>query len=136
MWSITISNVSVIPKPSRFYAIQNQTKRNNMNTQFASNVHEFTENLFKAMLEEFDGKEVGSDEFNLETLMAFHFPNYTPGDKVKKMKKVNIIQKKLKLLYTSYSFIPQRPHGDYNRNPKSVKHGLPFFKKYSIMVIL
>lgn len=59
-----------------------------MNTQFASNVHEFTENLFKAMLEEFDGKEVGSDEFNLETLMAFHFPNYKPGDKVKKMKKV------------------------------------------------
>ena len=59
-----------------------------MNTQFASNVHEFTENLFKAMLEEFDGKEVGSDEFNLETLMDFHFPNYKPGDKVKKMKKV------------------------------------------------
>ena len=51
-----------------------------MNTQFASNVHEFTENLFKAMLEEFDGKEVGSDEFNLETLMDFHFPNYTPGE--------------------------------------------------------
>lgn len=59
-----------------------------MNTQFASNVHEFTENLFKAMLQEFDGMEVGSDECNLETLMAFHFPNYKPGDKVKKMKKV------------------------------------------------
>jgi len=59
-----------------------------MNTQFACNVHEFTENLFKAMLEEFDGLEVGSDEFNLETLMGFHFPNYKPGDKVKKMKKM------------------------------------------------
>ena len=59
-----------------------------MNTEFASNVHEFTERLFTAMLNEFEGQEVGSDECNLETLMEFHFPDYKPGDKVKKAKKI------------------------------------------------
>tara|TARA_B100001094_G_scaffold242919_1_gene238978 strand:+ start:47 stop:505 length:459 start_codon:yes stop_codon:yes gene_type:complete len=58
-----------------------------MNTEFASNVYEFTECLFKEFLENFEGKEVGSDECMLEDIMKFHFPDYKPGDKVKGKKK-------------------------------------------------
>ena len=85
-----------------------------MNTQFASNVHEFTENLFKAMLEEFDGKEVGSDEFNLETLMDFHFPNYKPGDKVKKMKKV-VDPNKPKRALSGYTYFGKMNKEEINK---------------------
>ena len=85
-----------------------------MNTQFASNVHEFTENLFKAMLEEFDGKEVGSDEFNLETLMDFHFPNYKPGDKVKKMKKV-VDPNKPKRALSGYTYFGKMNKEKFNK---------------------
>ena len=58
-----------------------------MNTEFASNVYEFTEALFKEFLVEFEGKEVGSEECALEGIMKFHFPDYKPGDKIKGKKK-------------------------------------------------
>ena len=58
-----------------------------MNTEFASNVYDFTESLFKEFLTEFEGKEVGSEECTIEDIMKFHFPDYKPGDKVKGKKK-------------------------------------------------
>ena len=91
-----------------------------MNTQFASNVHEFTENLFKAMLEEFDGTEVGSEEFNLEKLMDFHFPDYKPGAKVKKAKKV-VDPNKPKRALSGYTFFGRENKGMINE--EIAKHG-------------
>ena len=81
-----------------------------MNSQFAENVHDFTKQLFQAMLQEFDGKEVGSDEMNLDVLMKHHFPGYTPGGKVKKEKK-----KKKPRALTGYTYFGQQNKENFNK---------------------
>jgi hypothetical protein len=43
--------------------------------------------VFKIMIEKFDGKVVGSEDFNIETLKNEFFDGYKPGEKVKKKKK-------------------------------------------------
>jgi len=53
------------------------------NTQFAQNVYEFQMEVFDQLLKKFDGKVVGSDEFNLDSLKEEFFEGYTPGDMVK-----------------------------------------------------
>lgn len=60
--------------------------RKRMNDQFSENVYNFTNLLLEALVKEFDGKVIGSNEANLETLMKFHFPEYSPGNPVKKKK--------------------------------------------------
>ena len=81
-----------------------------MNTQFSENVYSFTKKLFEAMLEEFDGKEVGSDEMNLDLLLKHHFPGYTPGGKVKKEKK-----KKAPRPLTGYTYFGQQNKEEFNK---------------------
>ena len=56
------------------------------NSQFAQGVYDFQMEVFKMMLEKFDGKVVGSEDFNLEKLKETFFEDYTPGEKVKKKK--------------------------------------------------
>ena len=54
--------------------------------QFSQGVYDFQMEVFKMMLEKFDGKVVGSDDFNLDLLKETFFEGYTPGQKVKKKK--------------------------------------------------
>lgn len=56
--------------------------------QFSQGVYDFQMEVFKMMLEKFEGKVVGSDDFNLELLKETFFEGYTPGQKVKKKKQV------------------------------------------------
>lgn len=56
------------------------------NAQFAQGVYDFQMEVFKVMLETFDGKVVGSEDFNMEKLKETFFEDYTPGQKVKKKK--------------------------------------------------
>ena len=56
------------------------------NSQFAQGVYDFQMEVFKMMLEKFDGKVVGSEDFNLENLKETFFEDYIPGEKVKKKK--------------------------------------------------
>lgn len=58
------------------------------NSQFAQGVYDFQMEVFKMMLDKFDGKVVGSDDFNLEKLKETFFEDYTPGKKAKKATKV------------------------------------------------
>ena len=51
--------------------------------QFCQGVYEFQMEVFKMMLEKFDGKVVGSDDFNLERLKGTFFEGYNPGQNVK-----------------------------------------------------
>ena len=55
-------------------------------SQFAQNVYEFQMEVFAQLLTKFDGKVVGSDEFNLDSLKEEFFEGYTPGDTVKGVK--------------------------------------------------
>ena len=88
-----------------------------MNPAFAENVHEFTRDLFKAMLAEFDGKEVGSDECNLDIVMQFHFQDYKPGDKVKKVKKA-VDPNKPKRALSGYTYFGQQNKEKINEAKK------------------
>jgi hypothetical protein len=57
-----------------------------MSAHFAQGVYAFCagdKGIFELILEEFDGKVVGSEDFNLEKLKEKFFEGYTPGDKVK-----------------------------------------------------
>ena len=58
------------------------------NAKFSQGVYDFQMEVFKAMLENFDGKVVGSDDFNIDTLKEAFFEGFTPGENVKKKKKV------------------------------------------------
>ena len=65
---------------------QRKKKKTMSNTQFAQNVYEFQMEVFDQLLKKFDGKVVGSDEFNLDSLKEEFFEGYTPGDTVKGVK--------------------------------------------------
>ena len=53
-----------------------------MNTQFNTNVYNFSQEIVKSLLETFDGKVVGSEDMNLELVMKSFFDDYQPGDQV------------------------------------------------------
>ena len=53
-----------------------------MSTQFNANVYHFTNELVSLLLNQFEGKVVGSDEMNLDVVMTSFFGDYSPGDKV------------------------------------------------------
>ena len=49
-----------------------------MNTQFNANVYCFTEELFKDLLNNFDGKVVGEDGMKMEDVMKHFFGGFVP----------------------------------------------------------
>ena len=61
------------------------------NTQFAQNVYEFQMEVFKQIIEGYDSKIVGGEDFNLEKLKEKFFEGYLPVEKVevKKEEKKN-----------------------------------------------
>ncbi|MBI52258.1 MAG: hypothetical protein CL779_03460 [Chloroflexi bacterium] len=64
-------------------AIKNtENRKRNMSTQFNANVYHFTNELVSLLLNQFEGKVVGSDEMNLDVVMTSFFGDYSPGDKV------------------------------------------------------
>jgi len=53
-----------------------------MDTEFTSNVYHFTHQMMESLVKNFEGKEVGSDELNMDVLMEFYFDDFKPGDDV------------------------------------------------------
>ena len=53
-----------------------------MHTQFNANVYKFTEELLKSLVANFDGKVVGSEDMDVQTIMKSFFDDYQPGDEV------------------------------------------------------
>ena len=86
------------------------------NSQFAQGVYDFQMEVFKMMLDKFDGKVVGSDDFNLEKLKETFFEDYTPGKKAKKATKV----KKPKAL-SGYTFFGKVNKEAFNEEMEKMK---------------
>ena len=53
-----------------------------MDVQFNSNVYHFTGAMVQILLEKFEGKVVGSEDMNMNTIMEGFFGDFNPGDKV------------------------------------------------------
>lgn len=62
-----------------------------MSSQVMECAHQYTDGIVNILLETFEGKVVGSDDFNHETIMKELFGDYKPGDK-----KVSVKEKKPK----------------------------------------
>ena len=80
-------------------------------TQFAQNVYDFQMEVFKVLLEKFDGKVVGSEDLTLDTLKETFFEGYTPGQKMKKKKAC--VPKKPRAL-TGYTYFGQQNKETFN----------------------
>lgn len=76
--------------------------------QFNQGVYDFQMEVFKMMLEKFDGKVVGSEDFNMDKLKETFFEGYTPGQKVKKKKET-----KAKAL-SGYTFFGKENKDSFN----------------------
>ena len=85
-----------------------------MNKDFANNVYKFCDQLFGQFIEEFSGKEVGSEECNKKVIMEKFFSKYVPGKKVKK----NVMNKKKKL--SGYTFFGQENKDLFNKEIKEL----------------
>ena len=85
-----------------------------MNKDFANNVYQFCDQLFGQFIEEFSGKEVGSEECNKKVIMETFFEKYVPGKKVKK----NVMNKKKKL--SGYTFFGQENKDLFNKEIKEL----------------
>lgn len=67
-----------------------------MNTQFSTNVYNFTEELVKSLVANFDGKVVGSEDMDVQTIMKSFFDEYQPGDQVNEGGESKKVEKKVK----------------------------------------
>ena len=113
---------------------QGKETEEGMDPQFAANVYTFTKSLVEGMMNHFDGKVVGSDEMDLDQIMKFHFPDYTPGTTMKKVKKGN---KKPRPL-SGYAYFGQQNKEKFNKEmdameekPKYVKYVSDKWKEVS-----
>mgnify|MGYP003388028042 FL=1 len=50
-----------------------------MNTQFNANVYHFTQEIFKNLIAEFDGKVVGGEDMKINDVMEHFFAGYVPN---------------------------------------------------------
>jgi len=89
------------------------------NTQFAQNVYEFQMEVFALLLTKFDGKVVGSDEFNLDSLKEEFFEGYTPGDTVKGVngakKEPKVKKEKKPRPLSGYHYFGQQNKDEFNK---------------------
>lgn len=83
-----------------------------MSKQFNQNVFDFQMEVFKLMLEKFEGKVVGSEDMNLEVLKEHFFEGFTPGKKTKKTTGATV--KKPRPL-SGYTFFGQQMKGTFNQ---------------------
>ena len=74
------------------------------NTQFAQQVYGFQMAVFSQLIEDFEGKVVGSEDCNLEKLKEKFFEGYNPENQLAKPKKGVKKEKKPRALsgYTSF----------------------------------
>jgi hypothetical protein len=79
---------------------------------FAQNVYEFQMEVFAQLLTKFEGKVIGSDDCNLDSLKDEFFKGYTPGDKAKGVKVKNV--KKPRPL-SGYIFFGQQNKEEFNK---------------------
>jgi hypothetical protein len=82
-------------------------------TQFAQQVYDFQMEVWTQMLQVFEGKVVGSEDFNLETLKKEFFAGYEPGDTVKKVKNVPKKVKKPRAL-SGYTYFGKQNTAVFN----------------------
>ena len=92
-----------------------------MNTQFASQVHAFMDEIMTNVMNQFEGKTLGEEGFTKEDIMKHLFGDYTPGDKVKgkKMKKAKDPNKPKRAL-SGYTFFGQQNKEKFNEEMNKI----------------
>jgi len=80
-------------------------------TLYAQKVYDFQKEIFKVMLEKFDGAVVGSEEFNMDKLVVTFFDDYVPGKKM--VQKGEKKPKKPRAL-SGYTFFGKENKDDFN----------------------
>jgi len=86
-------------------------------TKFARSVYDFCagdNGIFELILAEFDGKVVGSEDFNLEKLKGKFFEGYTPGDKVSVKKEKKEKKEKKPRAFSGYTYFGQQNKDKFN----------------------
>jgi hypothetical protein len=96
------------------------------NAQFAQNVYDFQMEVFQQLLDEFDGKVVGSDEFNLETLKEKFFEGYKPGDKMKVAKEKKEKKEKKPRPLTGYTYFVHANKENFKLEMEKLDEKLPY----------
>ena len=91
----------------------------NMNTKFSAAVHSFTQDLFKQVLEKYDGKVVGSDDMDLDSMMKEFFGDFKPGKAVKAAKVKDDKPKKKRAL-SGYTYFGQQQKSKFDVHVKKV----------------
>jgi hypothetical protein len=89
-----------------------------MSKQFNQNVFDFQIEVFKLMLEKFEGKVVGSEDMNLEVLKEHFFEGFTPGKKTKKT--IGATVKKPRAL-SGYTFFGQQMKETFNQDMEKLE---------------
>ena len=83
------------------------------NTQFAQQVYDFQMAVFSQLIEDFEGKVVGSEDCNLEKLKEKFFEGYNPNNQLAKPKKSVKKEKKPKAL-SGYTYFGQQNKAAFN----------------------
>ena len=83
------------------------------NTQFAQQVYGFQMAVFSQLIEDFEGKVVGSEDCNLEKLKEKFFEGYNPENQLAKSKKGVKKEKKPRAL-SGYTYFGQQNKTAFN----------------------
>lgn len=83
------------------------------NTQFAQQVYDFQMAVFSQLIEDFEGKVVGSEDCNLEKLKEKFFEGYNPENQLVKSKKGVKKEKKPRAL-SGYTYFGQQNKAAFN----------------------
>ena len=83
-----------------------------MDKQLATNVYHFCDDIFSLIVDEFNGKTIGEDDFGKQEIMTFLFDDYVPGkkpkkEKVEKKEKKEKKKKKKEKKLSGYTFYGQ-----------------------------
>ena len=81
---------------------QAKQAKEEMSSQVMNCAYQYTDGILNLLLEKFEGKVVGSDDFNHETVMKELFGDFKPGDKGVKKKEKKPKKKKPLSGYTYY----------------------------------
>jgi len=112
IWNLGFRNTKQ-QKEKRKKRKKRKEKKKMSSTQFAQQVYDFQMEVWTQMLQVFEGKVVGSEDFNLETLKKEFFAGYEPGDTVKKVKNVPKKVKKPRA-QTGYTYFGQQNKDTFN----------------------
>ena len=90
-----------------------------MDDEFKQKVYTFSTQIIQTILKDFNGKTVGSDEMDLDSMMKEFFGDFKPGKAVKVAKKKDDKPKKQRAL-SGYTYFGQKQKAIYDEHVAKV----------------